>query len=196
MLVVEGTLFVHGGLINKALIDGGGVDAMNAAIAEHLKAKEDPTASAELRRAPPWSEGSESPMWNRRYSESPSLGKYCREMQWVLDEAEVARTVVGHTVRPEGVSSICNGLGWRVDVGLASTESQAGRDGVEASQVLEILTAPGCIHDCVARKRSEDKLRVLGLNEERMGAWRDVNPIAPFEGLNIPMGSHKGRRQA
>ena len=77
-------------------------------------------------------------------------------------------------MRPEGVSSVCNGLAWRVDVGLASTESQAGRTDIEASQVLEIITAPGCIHDCVARKRSEDKLRVVGVNEARMGALADT----------------------
>ena len=48
--------------------------------------------------------------------------------------------VVGHTVRAEGISSLCDGLAWRIDVGLAATESEAGRPGVEASQVLEVRT--------------------------------------------------------
>ena len=71
----------------------GGIDAMNVAVAQHLAAKPDTTAAAELRQAPQWFEGENSPIWSRRYSESPALGKYCHELKWVLDEADVARTV-------------------------------------------------------------------------------------------------------
>ena len=66
---------------------------MNAAITEHLTAKADATASADLRRAPAWFEGEGSPMWSRRYSEPLTLGKYCKELEWVLNEANVARMV-------------------------------------------------------------------------------------------------------
>ena len=75
-------------------------------------------------------------------------------------------------MRAEGISAVCNGLAWRVDVGLASTESQAGRAG--ASQILEILTSSACTKDCVSRKRTEDKLRVVGVNKASMGTHRDV----------------------
>ena len=71
----------------------GGIDAMNVAVAQHLAAKTDPAAAEELRQAPAWFEGQNSPIWSRRYSESPALGKYCHELKWVLDEADVARTV-------------------------------------------------------------------------------------------------------
>ena len=120
-------------------------------------------------------------------------------------------------MRPEGISSVCNGLVWRVDVGLASTESQAGRAG--ASQILEILSSSACTKDCVSRKRSEDKLRVMGVNEASMGAhqgvffnsqinvitttkmrnfhvagaWHDINPIPPFAGLTTQLGSLRGQ---
>lgn len=66
-----------------------------------------------------------------------------------------------------------------MDVGLASTESQAGQAGFEASQTLEILTSPGCIQDCISRKRSEDKLRVVGVNEASMGVFHDLSSHVP-----------------
>jgi len=72
-----------------------------------------------------------------------------------------------------------------VDVGLASTESEAGRTDVKASQVLEILTVPGCIHDCIARKRSEDKLRVIGVNEASMGALSLSSPSLSLFSLSL-----------
>lgn len=66
---------------------------MNAAVTQHLTAKGDPASSPEVRQAPAWFEGPSSPMWSRRYSEPLTLGKYCRELEWVLNEANVARTV-------------------------------------------------------------------------------------------------------
>ena len=51
--------------------------------------------------------------------------------------------MIGHTVRPEGISSACGGAAWRVDVGLAATESDAGKPHIAASQVLEIVQGEG-----------------------------------------------------
>jgi hypothetical protein len=89
--------------------------------------------------------------------------------------------VVGHTVREEGVSAVCGGAAWRIDVGLGRTEGAAGRVG--ASQVLE-LTAndsqsqpppppPGAVAVAVA---VAVRVRVLGVHEERMGRWRPHPP--------------------
>jgi len=80
-------------LLTDAVGVVGGIDAMNAVVAQHLAAKADPTASTQLRQAPEWFEGQDSPIWSRRYSESLGLGKYCHELKWVLDKADVARTV-------------------------------------------------------------------------------------------------------
>ena len=46
-------------------------------------------------------------------------------------------------MRPEGISSACDGAVWRVDVGLAATESDAGKPHIAASQVLEIVQGEG-----------------------------------------------------
>ena len=46
-------------------------------------------------------------------------------------------------MRPEGISSACDGAAWRVDVGLAATESDAGKPHIAASQVLEIVQGEG-----------------------------------------------------
>ena len=63
--------------------------------------------------------------------------------------------VVGHTVRAEGISSVCDRQAWRVDVGLASRESPAGAAG--AAQVLEV---------------EGGRVRVLSLHAERMPRWQ------------------------
>ena len=53
-----------------------------------------------------------------------------------MNELSVDRMIVGHTVKKDGITSICNKNVWRIDVGLSQTETRAGKIG--ASEVLEI----------------------------------------------------------
>ena len=53
-----------------------------------------------------------------------------------MKELEVDRMIVGHTVRRDGISSICTDKVWRIDVGLSKTESRAGKIG--ASEILQL----------------------------------------------------------
>jgi hypothetical protein len=61
----------------------------------------------------------------------------------VLDGLRVKRIVVGHTVQKTGVTSICDGSVWRIDVGLSAYygDSPIAILEVKAGRV-EVLTAP------------------------------------------------------
>ena len=77
-------------------------------------------------------------VWTRAYGgvETPEV---CQTARQVLERLRVRRIVVGHTVQKGGVTSICDGSVWRIDVGLAAyygdapvsiLEVKAGRVGV------------------------------------------------------------------
>ena len=102
-------------------------------------------------RKPGWLGRGDGPIWSRLYSDGASdASPHCGELQTLLRSlsptdggvggsggaAAIERMVVGHTVRKGGISSLCNGQVWRIDVGLSRTESRAGSIG--ASEVLEI----------------------------------------------------------
>ncbi len=61
---------------------------------------------------------------------------HCDNLSAILECLDVNQMVVGHTVKRVGISSICDGKAWRIDVGLSRTETRAGRIG--ASEVLEL----------------------------------------------------------
>jgi hypothetical protein len=43
----------------------------------------------------------------------------CGQVQAALAALHVQRMVVGHTVQPHGITSACDAVLWRIDVGLA-----------------------------------------------------------------------------
>ena len=143
------TLFVHGSLAAHSLeLGGGNLTRMNAEVMAWLQnggGQPGQRAAA----APEWFSGGDSPMWSRLYSEGhPLAPRDCIALQILLREIGVERMVcmsvlpapthvtwlkwahglmqvVGHTVRAEGISAVCGDHCWRIDVGLASTESCA-----------------------------------------------------------------------
>ena len=131
----EKTLFVHGSLSRKVFeediyknADGGSIDEMNKEAQAWLAGKG---------TKPKWLGRGDGPIWSRLYSDKASdEHSNCDELSQLLKELEVDRMIVGHTVRRDGISSICNDKVWRIDVGLSKTESRAGKIG--ASEVLEL----------------------------------------------------------
>lgn len=143
-VVVEGVLFVHGSLHEPVLALGGSLDAMNAAVRQWLGGGTQPDF---MRRT-------DNPLWSRAFSLDEVTATLCDELTATLARLNATRMVVGHTVRPEGISSVCAGRVWRIDAGLAKRESPAGSKG--ASQVLKL---------------EGGRVQVLGLNEGRMPKW-------------------------
>jgi hypothetical protein len=107
-LIVGSSLFVHGGIL-PAHVDMG-LDLMNREVQGWLRGDVP---------EPEWIGGGESPVWTRLYSDQPSQAA-CDTLSSVLDELEVQRMVVGHTVQRTGITAFCGGRVWAIDVGMAA----------------------------------------------------------------------------
>eukprot|EP00581_Thalassiosira_minuscula_P016404 CAMPEP_0183715102 /NCGR_PEP_ID=MMETSP0737-20130205/9461_1 /TAXON_ID=385413 /ORGANISM="Thalassiosira miniscula, Strain CCMP1093" /LENGTH=354 /DNA_ID=CAMNT_0025944171 /DNA_START=27 /DNA_END=1091 /DNA_ORIENTATION=+ len=131
--VVDRTLFVHGSLARSIFENVGGGSLQHMIDAAHAWL-------SQTGEKPLWIGRPDGPIWSRLYSnrESDEDPQHrCEEdLSPLLEELNLGRMVVGHTVRREGISSICDGRVWRIDVGLSSTETRAGKIG--ASEVLEL----------------------------------------------------------
>ena len=183
--ISESTLFVHGSLEPHTLAairqstDSAApdlVEKMNiAARAWVSRHWEKPAAPP---RRPPWLGAPDGPVWSRSFSQRPNkVASHCAELGPMPRFLNVKRIVIGHTVRAEGISSICSGneggaaslgdgkgvsagppssmdLAWRIDVGLARTEGNPGRVG--ASQVLEL---------------SQGQTHILETGGEKVRSW-------------------------
>ncbi|MCG6957717.1 MAG: metallophosphoesterase [Gemmatimonadetes bacterium] len=109
LIHIEGeNVFVHGGLLPGHVAYG--IDKINQETRAWLRGERD---------FPAILEGSGSPEWLRLYSQSPDSAA-CEELAWVLKEMGARRLVMGHTVQEDGISSACDGLAWRIDVGMSA----------------------------------------------------------------------------
>ena len=64
----------------------------------------------------------DSPLWTRRYGlpeAAATDADVCGDAAAVLTRLKLRRMVVAHTPHEEGMSAICDGRVWRIDVGLA-----------------------------------------------------------------------------
>jgi len=131
---VDRTLFVHGSL-SKIILENAGGGSLEAMIRDAGAWLSGTTGE---NKKPKWIGRGDGPIWSRLYSDKASdEHPHCDDDLFpLLNYLSVDRMVVGHTVRREGISSICNGKVWRIDVGLSKTESRAGNIG--ASEVLEL----------------------------------------------------------
>ena len=107
-LVVGDTAFVHGGLLPEHAAYG--LDTINAETNAWMRGLGD---------RPSLLSGDNSPVWSRHYSSGPDEAD-CALLFETLEALDVARMVVAHTVHKEGITTACDGLVWRVDVGLAA----------------------------------------------------------------------------
>jgi len=120
VMVVDTTLFVHGGILPHHVTYG--LDELNL---EHQRWLLDAGDLSAI-----WG-GEDSPLWDRSYSDETTAAE-CAVLADVLDALSVERIVVAHTVQADGINSVCDGQAVRVDVGMASHYG-----GV--AQALEIL---------------------------------------------------------
>jgi hypothetical protein len=108
IVMVGDNVFVHGGVLPHHAEYG--IERINAEIRAWLRGETG---------APPWSGGSESPIWTRRYSQNVGEDA-CAAVAETLRLLDATRMVVGHTVHREGIASYCDGRIWAIDVGMAA----------------------------------------------------------------------------
>ena len=106
--VVGDTVFVHGGVLPH-VVDYG-VERLNQETREWIR--------GDLRCPPEPLFGNDGPVWSRHYSDEPDE-EDCRLLEDTLQRMGARRMVIGHTVQDDGISSACDGLVWRIDVGMA-----------------------------------------------------------------------------
>jgi hypothetical protein len=107
ILQLEGTLFVHGGVLPEHLDTG--IDAINQQTQAWMRNEASEPAVLQV---------SDSPVWSRHYS-SDTGEDDCALLDEVLTRTGAQRMVVAHTVQ-SGINAECNDQVWRVDVGLAA----------------------------------------------------------------------------
>lgn len=105
--VQEGWAFVHGGLLPAHLDHG--IDRYNRDTTAWMKG--DAAYPAAL-------DGPDSPIWTRVYGLIPSAAE-CDALRSTLTRLGARGLVIGHTVQPGGPNTACDGLVWRIDVGLS-----------------------------------------------------------------------------
>ena len=62
--------------------------------------------------------GKEGPIWSRHYSDEPDEAD-CQLLDETLQILQAKKMIVGHTVQDDGITSVCGGKAWLIDVGLA-----------------------------------------------------------------------------
>ena len=115
-------VFVHGGVLPHHAEYG--LEAINDEVQAWMRGE---------RSRPSISEGSDSPIWSRHYSDDEVSADDCALLEQTLDALNAERMIVGHTVQYDlGINSDCDGKVWRVDVGIADYYGGPG-------QALEIM---------------------------------------------------------
>lgn len=105
MLLLDGTLFVHGGISQRAADFG--IDRLNQEVSEWMQGK--------AAKPPEPMRHSDNPLWNRKWSRG-TRQRDCAALASMLKQVGAKRMVVGHSVQPD-VNSFCDGLVWRIDTG-------------------------------------------------------------------------------
>ena len=109
ILVIGDTVFAHGGVLPEHVSRG--IDAINAETQSWLR--------GEGEISPDILQGDESPLWTRRFCQSPGP-RDCVVASETLTKLGVKRMVVGHTVHKDGIVNNCDGKVWCIDVGMAA----------------------------------------------------------------------------
>lgn len=119
-------IFAHGGVLPEHVSYG--VDKINDEMHAWMN------GSGPL---PQYVSSPRSPMWTRVYGTEVLDKHTCAIAAQVLKSLGATRMFVGHTVQPEGITSACGGIIWRIDVGMAKHYG-----GKPAAVVLDIGTEP------------------------------------------------------
>ena len=144
--IVGDTVFVHGGILPKALDYG--LLRLQTEINKWLNPGIPLSAwllTHHTKQAPLFLNEADSPLWSRQYGQLPAdpisfaemTADYldaCSDLQIVLERLAVKRMVVAHTIQPEReITSACSGRVWRTDIGMSHGFS-------EPSPEYQILT--------------------------------------------------------
>eukprot|EP00210_Caulerpa_lentillifera_P002342 g2247.t1 len=121
VLVVNDTIFAHGGLLPVHV--NYGLERINQEMSAWMKGDITPTGS---KSTPPYIAmgGPNSILWNRTLGQErfdTSYDKYyaCSMVKSVLKKVKAKRLVLGHTPQITGCNSECDGQLWRADVGMS-----------------------------------------------------------------------------
>ena len=135
VLIVNDSVFTHGGLVPKHLTYG--LERMNTELAAWMRG---------LGKLSPMLAGDEAPYWNRTYGDAVTESD-CNTLAGILAELGVKRLVIGHTPQKGGISFACNRQVARIDVGLSSyygnnPASVLEVDGDKVTVLTEATSAP------------------------------------------------------
>lgn len=153
VLIVNDTLFVHGG-VNMTHVQYG-LDRINAEVASWMRGDR---LSDGSRAPPPYTAmgSKQGVMWDRTLSTNftSCYDRYqtCKQLKMVLQHTGCRRMVVGHTPQGKGLNQECGGQVWRVDVGMSSgvwnaspqaLEIRAGREEFGEDVCMTVLGTSG-----------------------------------------------------
>lgn len=110
-IMVGKNIIVHGGL-RKGFIDFG-IERANRNIKNWISGE----SSAEVSETLELLGSDDSPVWDRSFGKNEDQ-ILCEELRVSLARLKASRMIKGHDVQKIGVNSICNGMAWRVDIGL------------------------------------------------------------------------------
>jgi hypothetical protein len=105
--VIGDTVFVHGGIFAHHAERG--LERVNAEIHAWMHGNAQTPTSIR---------GEDSLVWSRHFSDAPDAAD-CDLLSAALAAVPARRMVVAHTVQSAGINEACNGLVYRIDVGLA-----------------------------------------------------------------------------
>ncbi len=111
--IVNDTVFVHGGITPQSVKYG--LVKLHEEMRDWMLGKSSSSGIPSL-----FQELADThPSWSRLYSDGTPSDEVCKELKEVLATLAVKRMVVGHTPQLEGMNSVCDGLVWRIDIGLS-----------------------------------------------------------------------------
>lgn len=110
--IVGDTVFVHGGLSPEHIYYG--IDKINDEVKAWMNGE------TSQKTPPAIVNGDDAPVWTRVHGGPSVTPRDCEVLASTLEAIQVKRMVIGHTVQKGGISSVCDGKAWRVDVGLSA----------------------------------------------------------------------------
>lgn len=141
VLIVNDSVFAHGGLVPKHLSYG--LERINSELAAWMRG---------TGRLGPLLAGDEAPYWDRTYGDSVTDAD-CRMLDGVLAELSVKRLVVGHTPQKSGITFACDKHVARIDVGLSRFYGSSRPAVLEvAGDQLNVLTETSSNERAARRK--------------------------------------------
>jgi hypothetical protein len=108
VLVLDGTIFVHGGLLPKHLDVG--IETINARARAFMLGHDDAFWG--------WLADWDSPVMSRHYAHQPSAGD-CYLLDQTLKRTGARRMVVGHSPQARGITGYCEDRVWAIDANLS-----------------------------------------------------------------------------